>query len=80
MLLVAIINNLEGVHMFFLRHVTGMKAQRLGDETWKKEGPERLIQAARTKPLREYIDKRQATIVEWVALWQIFEVCEKETG
>ena len=39
-----------------------------------------MLQAAGTKPLREYIDKRQATVAEWVALWTIFEVFAKETG
>ena len=39
-----------------------------------------MLQAEGTKPLREYIDKRQAKVAEWVALWPIFEVCEKETG
>ena len=33
-----------------------------------------------TKPLWEYIDKRQAKVLEWVALWPIFEVCVNETG
>ena len=76
----AMLNNLEGVHVGFLRHVTGMKARRIGDDTWTKEGPERVLQAEGTKLLREYIDKRQATVAEWVALRPIFEVCTKETG
>ena len=38
-----------------------------------------MLQAARTKPLRGYIDNRQVTVVEWVALQPIFEVCGKET-
>ena len=76
----AMLKNLEGVHVGFLRQVTGMKARRLGDKTWTKEGPDRVLQAAGTKSLREYIDKRQATVAEWVALRPIFEVCAKETG
>ena len=47
----AILNKLEGVNVDFLRQVTGIKAQRLGDETWTKEGPDRVHQAAGTKPL-----------------------------
>ena len=35
---------------------------------------------AGTKSLREYIDKGQATVAEWVALRPIFEVCAKESG
>ena len=34
----------------------------------------------RDKPLREYIERRQATVAEWVALRPVFEVCAKETG
>ena len=34
---------------------------------------------AGTKPLREYINKRQATVAEWVDLRPIFEVCAKDT-
>ena len=32
------------------------------------------------KPLRDYINKRQATVAEWVDLRPIFEVCVKEIG
>ena len=39
-----------------------------------------MLQAAGTKPLQEYIDKRQAAVEEWVSLRPIFEVCAKETG
>ena len=66
--------------MSFLWQMTGMKAQRLGGKTWKNEGEDMLLQATETKPLREYINRRQATVAEWVALRPIFEVCEKETG
>ena len=79
-LLAAMLNKIEGVHMGFIRQVMGMKAQRLGDENWKKEGTDRVLQAAGTKPLQEYIDKRKATVTEWVALRPIFDVCENETG
>ena len=34
----------------------------------------------REKPLLEYIERRQATILEWVALQAVFDVCAKETG
>ena len=76
----AILNKLEGVNVDFLRQVTGIKAQRLGDETWTKEGPDRVHQAAGTKPLQEYINKRQATIAEWVGLHTIFEVSAGDIG
>ena len=49
-------------------------------ETWTKEGPYRVLQVAVTEPLREYINKRQVTVAEWVALQYFFEICAKETG
>ena len=55
---------LEGVHVGFLRQVVGMTAQNLGVNTWQKEGTERLLQAIGTKPLQEYIEKRQATVAD----------------
>ena len=75
----AMLNKLEGVHVGLLRQVMGMKARSLGDKTWTKEGTGRVLQAAGTKSLREYIDKRQATVAEWVALRPISEFCAKET-
>ena len=39
-----------------------------------------MIQAAGTKSLSEYIDKRKAMVVDRVSLWLIFEVCAKELG
>ena len=74
------LNKLDGVHVGFQQQETGMKARRLGDKTWTKEGPERVLQTAGTEPLQDYMNKRQATVAEWVALCPIFEVCAKETG
>ena len=76
----AMLQNFKGVRVSLLWQATGMKARRLGDKTWRKEGGGRMLQAEGTKPLREYINKRQATVAEWVALRPIFEVCVKETG
>ena len=44
--------NLKGVHVGFLRQMMGMKTRSLGNETCTKEGPDRVLQAAVTKPLR----------------------------
>ena len=71
---------IEGVHVGFLRKVKGVKDRRLGDETWKKEEVYRVLQAEGTKPIWEYINKRQAMVAGWVALWPIFEVCAKDMG
>ena len=66
--------------MSFMQQVTGMMDQRQGEETWIKEGAERVLQAAGTKPLQEYINKSQETVAEWVSLWPIFKICAKETA
>ena len=34
----------------------------------------------RDKPLREYIERRQAELAEWVDQRPVFEFCGKETG
>ena len=39
-----------------------------------------MLQVAGTKPLMNYINKRQATVKEWVSICPIFEVCVKEMG
>ena len=39
-----------------------------------------MIQSTGTKSLREYSDRRQATVAEWVSLQPMFEVFAKETG
>ena len=46
----------------------------------QKEGADRVIQEAGTKPLHEYINKRQAAVADWVDLRPILEVCAKDTG
>ena len=79
-LMAAMLKNIEGVHVVFLRQVTGMKAQSMEVKTWKKEGADRVLQAAGTKPLQEYINKSQETVAEWVSLWPIFKICAKETA
>ena len=52
-----------GVHVSFLRKVAGMKARKMGVDTWLNEGAERVIQETGTKPLREYIKRRQVTVI-----------------
>ena len=39
-----------------------------------------MLQEAGTQPLHTYIEKRQVEVAEWLDLWNIFEVCTKETG
>ena len=46
----------------------------------QKERTERVTQATGKNNLQEYINRRQETVAEWVAMRPIFEVCAKETG
>ena len=61
------LQKMEGVHVSFLRKVTGMSVSKLGVDTWKKEEAERVLQAT-GKNVWEYIERRQVTVAEWVAL------------
>ena len=79
-LLVAISQNLEGVHVGFLRQMTGQKAKRQRDGTWRIEAAEEVPKESVTQTLGAYIDKRQATVAEWVTLRPILEICDRETG
>ena len=47
----AMLQNLEVLHVSFLRQMKWMKDQILGDETWRKEEADRVLQAAGNKNL-----------------------------
>ena len=64
--------------MGFLRQVTGQKTQLIGEYSWWRVAEERMLQAAGKKTFKTYIDKRQTTVAEWVALHHIFKVYAKE--
>ena len=66
--------------MGFLRQMAEMLARKLGVDTWQKEETERVLQVTGTKTIREYIDRRQVTVEEWVSLQPVFEVYAKDTG
>ena len=38
-----------------------------------------VLQGSGTQTLQTYVDRRQATVEEWVALRAIFDVCTRET-
>ena len=65
--------------MRFLRQTTGQKEKWQRDGTWRSEAADKFIKEAGTQSLGAYIDKRQATVAEWVALRPIIEVYDKET-
>ena len=41
---------------------------------------DKVLEKAGTQSLGTYIDRRQETVAEWVALLPILEVCGRETG
>ena len=43
-------------------------------------GAEGIQEAAGTQSARIYIERRQATVVQWVVIHPLFEVCARETG
>ena len=71
---------LGGFHVGFLRRIMMQRAVRQKDETWRYVTAKTVLEKAETHPLGTYIDKRQATLAEWVTLRPILEVCDRETG
>ena len=76
----AMSRNLEGVHVGFLRYITGKKEKRQRDGTWRSEAAEMVLKEVGTQILRAYIEKWQAKVEEWVALMPILEICDRDTG
>ena len=68
----------EGTHTYFLRKITGKRAQRLTYRTWETTGEEAVQEAAGTQSVMTYIGRWKTNIAQWVALWPIFEVCAGE--
>ena len=50
-MLEAIYRNLEGVHMSFLRHMTGQKAKRQKDGTWISKAAAKVLKEAGNQTL-----------------------------
>ena len=72
--------NLEGVHVGFLSQITGQKANRQRDRNFRSKAAATVIKEAGTQYLGSYINKRQATVTEWVVSRQTLKVCNKEKG
>ena len=66
---------IEGKHTEFLQIIMGNIVKQLGDGTWETPGVEGIREAAGTESARIYIEQRQATVAQWVALCPLFEVC-----
>ena len=65
--------------MGLLRWITRQRAVRHKDGTWLQVASETVLKKAGTHPLGKYIDRRQATVAEWVVLRPILEVCDRDT-
>ena len=73
-------HRMEGFHEGFLRKLTNLKAKILRDGLWRKVEAEKVLHRTGKQPLQTYLDKRQATVAEWVDLRPIFNVYTRETG
>ena len=71
---------LEGVHMGFLRRISRQRAVQQKDRTHMQVAAETVLEKLVTHTLGTYIDRSQATVVEWVVLRPILEVFARETG
>ena len=71
---------LEGAHMSFLQQVKHKKATHKRDGSWRMVTAEAVLKGAGTQLLRTYVDRRQVTVEEWVAIWTIFDGCAREMG
>ena len=60
--------------------ITGKRTKQLGDGTWETTGAESMREAAVKQSARICIERRRATVAQWVALRPLFEVCSRETG
>ena len=69
---------LEGVHIGFLSWITGKRALRQEDGTWRQVAADKVLEMSGTQSLGTYIDRSQAKVAEWVALRPILEVCERK--
>ena len=72
--------NLEGVHVRFLRQIMRQREVPRKDRTFWKVSAGNVLKKEVTQYLGAYIDRRQATVAEWVALQPILEVCDREMG
>ena len=65
--------------MGFLRQVMGNMYKRHRYGTWRKGADARVLKEAGNHTMGTYIDKWQETVVEWVVLRPILDVCDRET-
>ena len=71
---------MEGVHVGFQRQIPGQRVEKRKDGTWRQVTADKVLEKSGTKSVGVCIDRRQATVAQWVALRPILEVCDRETG
>ena len=69
---------LEVFQVGLLIPVMKLKARMLKDGLWRKVVADKLIKGSGTQLLQMYVDRRQATMAELVALHTIFKVCARD--
>ena len=77
---VATEKRIAGVHTVFFQQAMGKWARMRRDGTWWQEEAESIMKEMVTQYVWTYINKNQATVAQWAALYTIFEVCAWETG
>ena len=69
---------LEVFQVGLLIPVMKLKARMLKDGLWRKVVADKLIKGSGTQLLQMYVDRRQATMAELVALHTILKVCARD--
>ena len=69
----------ESKHTGFMRHIMGNQARKNTYGSWVTPREKVVRAAAGTHSEMTYIRRIQGTVVQWVELWPIFEVCERDT-
>ena len=71
------VKKLEGIHVGFLKQVTGEKTRIKNGRYWWRAKSYNMLQEVGMQPLQTYIDRIQETVEDWLALRTILEVCAK---
>ena len=76
---VAMTKTLEGVNVGFLWKVMGKMARREWGGTWSRAAAGIFLKESGIQTFGKYIDRRQMTVLEWLALRNIYEFCDRDT-
>ena len=63
-----------------LTQVKRKQEMRRRNGFWRQMSTEAVLQGAETQTLRTYVDRRQATVTEWVTTQPILNFCARDTG